>query len=212
MSHLLPIIESIERAEERIKAERAHINQQKRAAKGMGYDTAALNAVLKRRKMTAQQREELDALIDLYTAELGMLGDTPLGTAAIRRLSRPPQPEEDDDDLGLPEAGSGVVPPPQPEEIAAARKAGEIAAGNGEAITANPYPPASALRAAFDEGWCQASASDGMDIPDAWRPTKKPSKKDEKPAGEEPGEAGAAAEAPSEGAGDDGEEQPGAAA
>ena len=204
-ARLKSIIERIERLEEEKRDLSAGIREIYAEAKGSGYDPKVIRILIRRRRMTESERAEQDALVDIYTAELGMLGDTPLGMAAIRRLSRPPQPEDDDSDdsLGLPEAGSGAIPSISPEEVAAARKAGEIAAGSGEAITTNPYAPASALRAAFDEGWCQASASDGMDIPAAWRPTKKHGKKDDNPDGEGDG---------SDDAGDDGEDHPGAAA
>jgi hypothetical protein len=39
-------------------------------------------------------------------------------------------------------------------------------------VTANPHPAGSRLRGAWDEGWCAAAGSDGMDIPPAFRRSK----------------------------------------
>ena len=46
---------------------------------------------------------------------------------------------------------------------------GAEAAADGRPVTANPFPARDPRRAAWDEGWCKADGSDGMDIPEAWR-------------------------------------------
>jgi hypothetical protein len=63
--------------------------------------------------------------------------------------------------------------PPTPELIAAACAEGKAAAGAGTRVTHNPYPAGDPRRAAWDEGWCAAAGSDGMDIPPAWRRSPK---------------------------------------
>ena len=40
-------------------------------------------------------------------------------------------------------------------------------------------------RAAWDEGWCAETGSDGMDIPEAWRRSKEKKSKKDKKDGEE---------------------------
>jgi hypothetical protein len=59
---------------------------------------------------------------------------------------------------------------------------GGEAAAAGKSVTANPFPARDVRRAAWDEAWCAALGSDGMDIPEAWRPTDK--KKGKPPAEE----------------------------
>jgi hypothetical protein len=79
-----------------------------------------------------------------------------------------------------------VPPPPPPPTVEDAREMGGQAAADGKPVTANPFPPRDERRAAWDEAWCQASGTDGMDIPDFL----KPSAKTRKPTGDEPGPAG----------------------
>ena len=181
-SALKQLVESIERLEADRDEIATQIREKKAEAVGFGYSRKALNVVLKRRKMG---KDELDALVDLYQAELGMLAGTPLGDAAIARLERLDRRNEQNP------AEAEAPPPPEPEAPAdtedEAREKGAAAACAGEPITANPYPPRSALRAAWDEAWCQEKGSDGMDLPDAWKPTPKkpkPSADDAAGAGE----------------------------
>lgn len=236
---------------EALEAEKAEIvlqiKEKKAAAAAEGFSKTILNRVLKRRKMTDEQRDEEDALTQIYEGALGMLGGTPLGEAALRRLAQ--ESEEAKADLGddsLYESAKalvmgerkasvsfvqrrlqigynlaasfiermereGLIGPagrtgkrefldggpqdPQPtadegadgatsgeesineedtEEVARAK--GAAAAQSGQKVTANPYPPRSPQRAWWDESWCQASGSDGMDLPAAWKPTPKPKK------------------------------------
>lgn len=76
------------------------------------------------------------------------------------------------------------APEPEPT-VEDARQMGGDAARAGAPVTANPFPPRDPRRAAWDEAWCQALGSDGMDIPDALKPTPKP-KKPGAGEGEEP--------------------------
>lgn len=190
---------------ERLLAERAaiaaDIKEVKLEAKSDGFDVATINTIIKLRAMEDREREEMEALVDIYKAALGMLDGTPLGNAAIARLSKkpaPPAPDEPNPDRSG-EAGAQAQEeaeqkePPEPEkptgptaeDIEAARDEGSQAASEGKPVTANPFPAGDPRRAAFDEAWCQATGSDGMDIPAAFRRTPKP----KKPDGEAPEEA-----------------------
>ena len=55
-----------------------------------------------------------------------------------------------------------------------AREQGREAAKEGKPVTLNPFVARDPRRAAWDEGWCMEAGSDGMDIPAAWKRTKKP--------------------------------------
>lgn len=181
---LQAIIDSIERLEAEKAEISSMIREQKDAAKSLGYSLPVLNAVLKLRKMPLHQRREHEALVEIYKAELGMLQGTPLGDAAISRLERDMKPspafppDEPAADAPVPdETAAPAEPATPPDTEEQSRQKGSDAATAGEPIVANPYPPRSALRAAWDEAWCQAKGSDGMDLPDAWRPTPKAPKK-----------------------------------
>jgi uncharacterized protein (UPF0335 family) len=72
-AQLRGIIERIETLE----AEKAEIAEQVKEvyaeAKGNGFDTKILRAVIGLRKKTAEERSEAEAMLDLYLQALGML-------------------------------------------------------------------------------------------------------------------------------------------
>lgn len=79
------IIERIERLEDDKKVISNDIKEVYAEAKANGFDTKIIRKVIALRKKEAAQREEEAALIDVYMGALGMLADTPLGQAAMRR-------------------------------------------------------------------------------------------------------------------------------
>lgn len=109
---LKAFVERIERLEEEKAALAGDIREVYAEAKGNGFDTKILRKVIALRKKDAAQRREEEALLDLYLQALGMLADTPLGTAAIER------------NLGL----MGKVVPLTDEE----RRAGAVVAFEGK--------------------------------------------------------------------------------
>lgn len=142
--------------------------------KSTGFDAKTVRRIIKERKLTSEERAEQDCLFDLYKAALGMLDGTPLGAAAIDRLkkeknsSSPKSQEENGQQEKAPSEK-----PISDKEIEKARKAGIKSGEKGSSVTDNPFPAHDTRRAAWDEGWCQSTCSDGMDIPDAWRRKKK---------------------------------------
>ena len=54
-------------------------------ANSNGFDVRALRAVIRLKRADQTALAEHEALIELYKKALGMLADTPLGEAAIRR-------------------------------------------------------------------------------------------------------------------------------
>ncbi len=54
-------------------------------AKGRGFDTKAMRTILRIRKQDHSERQEQEAILELYMQALGMLADTPLGRAAVSR-------------------------------------------------------------------------------------------------------------------------------
>jgi uncharacterized protein (UPF0335 family) len=178
------LIERIERLEEEKKGISDDIKDVKAEAKGQGFDVATINAIIKLRKMDIESRREAEALLDTYKAALGMLDGTPLGNWAVEKITKA---------KAAPAVAEGETPPvieqepvePAPPEttVEDARAMGAEAAASGAAVTANPFPARDARRAAWDEAWCAALGSDGMDIPDALKPTAKPKKGDEPKAG-----------------------------
>lgn len=78
---LKAFIERIERLEEERAATNADIGEVYAEAKGNGFDTKIMRAVVRMRKKEAHEREEEERLIDLYMYALGMVvfEDTELG-------------------------------------------------------------------------------------------------------------------------------------
>lgn len=194
---LKSFIERIERLEEDKRAVSEDIAQVYSEAKGVGFDTKIIRLIVKERRLTIEQRYENEALLDIYKAAIGMLDGTPLGQSAIERLQKKKPPKEDSQ-TDLEEAIEEDQPEdqnrpraPSAEDIEKARAEGRSAASAGLPVTRNPYPAHNPCRAAWDEGWCHDAGSDGMDIPDAWRASKKPKKGDEKKDPDDKGGEGA---------------------
>lgn len=146
--------------------------------KSKGYDTKTMREIVKLSKMTPDDRREREALLDTYKAALGMLDGTPLGKWAIDRLSKPEDEKQDDaDEAGDDGQGDAADTPQEPSEPPLttddAKRMGAEAAAAGKPVTSNPFPARDTRRAAWDEAWCHALGSDGMDIPDALKPKPK---------------------------------------
>ena len=73
---LRTIVERIERLEEEKKAIADDIKDVYAEAKANGFDTKTLRKVVSLRKVEAAERQEQEAMLDLYLAALGMLPDT----------------------------------------------------------------------------------------------------------------------------------------
>lgn len=184
-------------------------------AKAQGFDPATLKAVIKLRKMTPEQRRDRRALELVYLAALGILDGEPLSDEARRRLAgENQQPTVKPIDPKAPplEPQDALAPPMEPpagpaqpvlalREPAEARQEGVDAAASGKRIYDNPYAAGDPCRAAWDEGWCSANSSHGMDVPQAYQRRKdpKPSKKDDDGKGGKPAAGGK----PDAGAGED---------
>jgi uncharacterized protein (UPF0335 family) len=80
---LRQFIERIERLEEEKAGIASDIKEVKAEAKLRGFDVKAITAILRIRKMDADERAEQEAMLELYKEALGMLADLPLGQAAI---------------------------------------------------------------------------------------------------------------------------------
>ena len=76
---LRSIVERIERLEEEKAALAADIKEVYAEAKGNGFDVKILRKIIRLRKVDRVEREEEEALLDVYMAALGML---PTETAA----------------------------------------------------------------------------------------------------------------------------------
>ncbi|MCX5496591.1 DUF2312 domain-containing protein [Kaistia dalseonensis] len=72
-AQLKSIVERIERLEEEKKAIADDIKDVYGEAKGNGYDTKALRTIIRLRKQDASEREEQDAILELYKNALGMV-------------------------------------------------------------------------------------------------------------------------------------------
>ncbi|MGZ5932612.1 MAG: DUF2312 domain-containing protein, partial [Rhizomicrobium sp.] len=70
--HLRSFIERIERLEEEKKALADDIREVYSEAKGTGFDTKVMRQVIRLRKMESADRQEQEAMLDLYLGALGM--------------------------------------------------------------------------------------------------------------------------------------------
>lgn len=70
--HLRSFIERIERLEEEKAALTADIREVYSEAKGTGFDSKIMRQVVRLRKLDTADRQEQDALLDLYLGALGM--------------------------------------------------------------------------------------------------------------------------------------------
>jgi uncharacterized protein (UPF0335 family) len=69
---LKSIVERVERLEEEKTALSGDIRDVYAEAKGNGFDTKIVRQVVRLRKLDTTEREERDALLDLYMSALGM--------------------------------------------------------------------------------------------------------------------------------------------
>ncbi|MCB1461017.1 MAG: DUF2312 domain-containing protein [Nitratireductor sp.] len=74
---LRSIVERIERLEEEKKTISEDIKDVYGEAKANGFDTKVLRQVVRMRKQDTSERQEQDAIRDLYLHALGMLPDLP---------------------------------------------------------------------------------------------------------------------------------------
>jgi uncharacterized protein (UPF0335 family) len=173
------IIQRIERLEDEKAGIAQDIREVYAESKGRGFDPKTIREIIKIRKMSQSERDEREALLDIYKAALGMLGGTPLGEAAIRRLTRGPSetPEDGAGDEGGAEPTTPDQSEPHPDiDLDKAREMARKAAAEGRPVTDNPFTARDPRRAAWDEEWCRSTGRDGMELPDAWK--RSPKKKD----------------------------------
>lgn len=84
-AQLKSVVERVEALEQNKAEIAADIRDVYAEAKGNGFDVKALRAVLRLRKQDAAKRKEHEAVVETYMHALGMLADTPLGQAALKR-------------------------------------------------------------------------------------------------------------------------------
>jgi uncharacterized protein (UPF0335 family) len=70
------IVERVERLEEEKQALAADIKEVYAEAKANGFDTKVLRQVIRIRKQDTSERQEQEALLDLYLHALGMAGES----------------------------------------------------------------------------------------------------------------------------------------
>lgn len=65
-------IERIERLEEEKKGIADDVRDVYSEAKGVGYDTKIMRQIVRLRKMSQQDRQEMEAILDVYKSALGL--------------------------------------------------------------------------------------------------------------------------------------------
>jgi uncharacterized protein (UPF0335 family) len=79
-------IERIERVNEEIAEWMESRREVYTEIKSAGYDVATVRAIIKRRAMDPEKRQEAENLLDIYMDALGDFASTPLGVAGADRL------------------------------------------------------------------------------------------------------------------------------
>lgn len=79
-NQLRQFIEQIERLEEEKKALSDDIKDKFAEAKAVGFDVKALRQVLRLRKKSKTDRQEEEAILEVYLHALGMLDNDPTGS------------------------------------------------------------------------------------------------------------------------------------
>lgn len=72
-AELKQFVERIERLEEEKKAIADDVKEVFAELKGRGYDVKAVRQILRIRKQDADERQELEAILDVYMQALGMI-------------------------------------------------------------------------------------------------------------------------------------------
>ena len=85
------IVERIERLEEEKAALAGDIREVYAEAKSNGYDVTALRKVVKLRSLDAAERQEAEAMLDLYLHPVGLTTDAP-ALPKTAQLAVPPPP------------------------------------------------------------------------------------------------------------------------
>lgn len=197
------LVERAERIKEEIKAMQDDLKDVFGEAKSRGYDVPTIKTVIKLRKMEPQTRRSTLSMLEIYMTALG-LSDGSLSDMARDYIEEArhgsggdehddtadgqdgaEEEEAESDAAGQPtQADPGAPPPPPPPPpltVVDARRLGAAAATGGRPVTSNPFPAGDARRAAWDEAWCQALGTDGMDIPPELRAPPKPPKGEGEP-------------------------------
>jgi uncharacterized protein (UPF0335 family) len=79
---LRQLIEQIERLEEEKKALAGDIRDKYLEAKALGFDIKVMRQVVRLRKKSATERNEEDAMLEIYLHALGMLDEAPASMIA----------------------------------------------------------------------------------------------------------------------------------
>lgn len=186
MQAIVDELEEFDREINEIKAQRA---ARVKELKGEGFPMKQVELAIKRRKRDRTLVEEDDALLDIIERSLDGEDPRELGPAALKRLAKAagdhPSLFGDDEIESAPPAPDAAL---SLDTLDEAKAKGAAAAQAGIPVTANPYPPRTPQRAAWDSAWCQSAGNDGMELPDAWKPTPKPKKGKAKGEGSEGGE------------------------
>jgi uncharacterized protein (UPF0335 family) len=79
---LRQLVEQIERLEEEKKALAGDIRDKYLEAKAVGFDVKVMRQVVRLRKKSATERNEEDAMLEIYLHALGMLDEAPASMIA----------------------------------------------------------------------------------------------------------------------------------
>lgn len=84
---LASIVSRIERLEAERKALADDVKEIYQEAKSGGFEVKVVRRLIRERRQDEAEREEIEALLEVYRNALGQIADTPLGQAALAKVA-----------------------------------------------------------------------------------------------------------------------------
>jgi uncharacterized protein (UPF0335 family) len=165
-ARLRSFIERVERLDEEIKSLNADKSEIYKEARGEGFDAKVMRKVVTARKMDSADREEQDALFDLYWSAIhGEPEEAPRARARAREENEQPVPTSLAGDDGHPQPSS------EASQVNDAREQAGVSADHGSAHSEQEQAsaPQGGNPAASESGASVNDNSDGLDIPEFLR-------------------------------------------
>lgn len=84
---LASIVSRIERLEAERKALADDVKEIYQEAKSGGFEVKVVRRLIRERRQDEAEREEIEALLEVYRHALGQIADMPLGQAALAKVA-----------------------------------------------------------------------------------------------------------------------------
>lgn len=169
---LRAFVERVERLDEEIKSLNGDKSEIYKEAKGVGFDVPTIRRIIQARKLDAPEREERDAIFDLYWNALNGAPEPSLARARARvreeTASPAPHPPEVDGGQPQPSTDAASAKTDGPLIAVAGQDAEQAIHGSGKSEQQDASEPQGRNEPVSGDG-ATADNSDGLDIPEFLR-------------------------------------------